>query len=210
MQACLIDSLIFDLDGTLWDSTNTVLMAWKKALCEFKFIKKDISRDDIEGIFGMQYSLIGEKLFPYLHKSEQEQVMHRCFECENETISSHGGILYKDIIEVLNVLSTRYPLYIVSNCQPGYIEAFLNFYRLHDLFKDHECAGNTGLPKHKNIEIVIDRNKINNPVYIGDTASYYDASKKNGIPFIHAAYGFGKADAADFTITTPRDLLSMF
>ena len=82
----------------------------------------------------------------------------------------------------------------MSNCQAGYIEAFLDYYQFHDLFEDIECFGNNGFSKGDNIALVCKRNGLDNAVYVGDIQGDYDASRQAGVQFIHAAYGFGRID----------------
>ena len=38
-----------------------------------------------------------------------------------------------------------------------------------EYFEDFECAGNTGKPKGENNKLVIERNNLKSPVYVGDT-----------------------------------------
>jgi phosphoglycolate phosphatase len=83
-------------------------------------------------------------------------------------------------------------MYIVSNCQEGYIETFLHYHRLETYFKDFESHGRTKLSKGENIRLVMMRNHIEEAVYIGDTRGDMEAAEQAGIPFIFAAYGFGK------------------
>ena len=43
------------------------------------------------------------------------------------------------------------------------------------------------------------------PVYVGDTVLDYEAAKAAGVPFIHAAYGFGKVEGVP-SIQKPLEL----
>jgi phosphoglycolate phosphatase len=102
---------------------------------------------------------------------------------------------------VLQRLAKEYRLYIVSNCLAGYIENFLQMYRLDALFTDHECSGFTGKPKGENIAMIIMRNELKSPLYIGDTPGDFAASAENRMPFIHAGYGFGKVPGAEWKVS---------
>jgi phosphoglycolate phosphatase len=99
-----------------------------------------------------------------------------------------------------------YHLYIVSNCQSGYIEAFLDYYRFHDLFEDIECYGNNTKQKNENISLIMNRNNLGKAVYVGDIQGDYEATTKAGLPFIHAAYGFGKINADVDRINSLKEL----
>ena len=61
--------------------------------------------------------------------------------------------------------------------------------------------------KAENIKLVADRNNMINPVYVGDIEKDEIASRKAGVAFIHAAFGFGTAKSPDHTINEFADLL---
>lgn len=195
-----IENIIFDLDGTLWDPMPMSIKAWHTALNGFDCIKNPISEEDIQGILGMQHDLVGKKLFPYLSKEQQDEVMNSCYVQEVNDIKESGGVLYHGLEETLKLLGSKYDLYIVSNCQAGYIEAFYAYHGLGGYFKDFECSGNTGLSKTENVKMVIERNTLSKPIYIGDTLGDYTAAEGNQIPFIFAQYGFGDVPKAKYTI----------
>ena len=65
---------------------------------------------------------------------------------------------------------------------------------------DIECYGNTNLSKAENISLVILRNHLDRSFYLGDTAMDSQAAKDAGIPFVHAAYGFGKVEDPEAVI----------
>ena len=80
----------------------------------------------------------------------------------------------------MKILKEKYPLYIVSNCQSGYIESFLAYYHLEDYFSDMECFGNNGMQKGENIARLARRNHLDKAVYVGDIQGDYDASMQAG------------------------------
>ncbi|MBC8766801.1 HAD family hydrolase [Arenibacter sp. BSSL-BM3] len=201
-----IENIIFDLDGTLWDPMPMSIKAWHTALNGFDCITNPISKEDIQGILGMQHDLVGQHLFPYLSKEQQDEVMSSCYLQEVNYIKESGCVLYHGLEETLKILGSKYDLYIVSNCQAGYIEAFYEYHGLGAYFKDFECSGNTGKSKTENVKMVIARNTLSKPIYIGDTMGDYTAAEGNRIPFVYAQYGFGEVPKAEYTIDTIEDL----
>jgi phosphoglycolate phosphatase len=159
---------------------------------------------------GLQIKEIGGKLFPYLSEAEQLELMELCCEEERKVILQEGGILYPDLESTLETLSEKYSLLIVSNCQCGYIETFLEYHRLGRYFKDFECAGNKGLSKGGNIKKTIERNNLKASVYVGDTQGDCDAAKVAGIPFVFAGYGFGKVSAYNYKLNKLSDIEKLF
>ncbi|WP_404452129.1 HAD family hydrolase [Virgibacillus necropolis] len=205
-----MDSIIFDLDGTLWDSIDTVLIAWNKEIKQIKQIDKEITREELEGTMGLQMKEIGRKLFPSLDEEMQEKILEQCSAVEIQNLSELGGKLYENVEGVLKVLSQKYKLYIVSNCQHGYIEGFYRYHKLNKYFLDYENPGRTGLSKGENIKLIIERNDLTKPVYVGDTEGDRKGAKYAGIPFVYARYGFGEVNSYDYSIDKFDELLEIF
>lgn len=204
-----IDSIIFDLDGTLWDSTEGVLASWNSIIEKNKEVKSKIIKEDLKGTMGLLIEDIGKKLFPYLEGETRDKLLKDCSTYENEYLGQHGGKLYDKLEETLKVLSKKYKLFIVSNCQEGYIEVFLKFHNLGKYFLDFENPGRTGLPKAENIKLIVERNNLSHPIYVGDTEGDMKSARKAGVPFIFASYGFGDTDDYDYKINSFEDLLSL-
>ena len=118
--------------------------------------------------------------------------------------------IYPHLESTLQILSEKYRLFIVSNCQAGYIEVFLKCTGFSRYFQGHLCPGDTGKPKGENILEIIRRFDLKSPVYVGDTAGDFQASRQAGIPFVHAAYGYGQTDGPDYTISQFSDLAGIF
>lgn len=204
-----IDSIIFDLDGTLWDSTDGVLKSWSSIIENNKDINVKLTKETLKGTMGLQIIDIGRKLFPNLSDDRIEELMKDCCEFENEYLEKYGGILYDKLEDTLKELSSNYKLFIVSNCQCGYIEVFLKYHNLGKYFLDFENPGRTGLSKGENIKLVVERNKLKSSVYVGDTEGDLKAAKFAGIPFIYASYGFGEVSEYDYAIKRFDELLEL-
>ena len=205
-----MDSIIFDLDGTLWDPIDTVLKAWNHSIIKYSQIKKVLTRNDFEETMGLQMPEISKKLFPYLSEDMRTQLFAEFGQIENEYIKQYGGRLYPNVEDVLRSLSKEYKLFIVSNCQDGYIESFYHFHKLEKYFLDYENPGRTGLSKGENINLIIERNHLDSPIYVGDTAGDLTAAKYAGIPFTYAKYGFGHVTEYDSVIDKFDELITIF
>jgi phosphoglycolate phosphatase len=189
--------IIFDMDGTLWDSSVQVCEAWDVAVAKCGYQREPITQEEMQGVMGKTMDVIAEILFPNVEGEARETLLKVCCAEENDYLCAHGGVLYPNIRPTMEALiAAGYHLYIVSNCQSGYIEAFLDHYRMWDLVEDIECYGNNMKQKADNIALIVQRNQLEDAVYVGDIQGDYDSSCKAGVKFIHAAYGFG-------TINTP-------
>ena len=190
------DSIIFDLDGTLWDSTRNVAIAWQTTAKRFEgIIKEEITAKTVESICGLTYDDIFEKLFPYLDNEQRLNFQRTCSVLELEVLNKTGGDLYPHLEETLKYLAPKYKLFVVSNCQSGYIEIFLNTSGLGHYFSGHQCYGTKKQPKWENIKDIVNDHNLEAPVYVGDTVGDYNRSHKAGVPFVFAAYGFGQVES---------------
>jgi len=183
--------IIFDMDGTLWDSSEGVAISWTEIVNKEYDKDRVITAEDIQGVMGRTMDKIADALFAELSKEERMALLRKCCDYENEYLKEHGGILFEGLEDTFGKLQKNYDLFIVSNCQAGYIEAFLDHYGFGHYFKDIECYGNNDLPKNENIKKIVERNNLAKAVYVGDIQGDYDATTAAGLPFIHAAYGFG-------------------
>ena len=186
--------IIFDLDGTLWDSSEQVAVSWSEALARRPETDRQVTGEDMRGFMGKTMETIAALMLPELEPSLRIEIMHECERVEQEYLEKHGGVLFPDLEKELERLCGLGKLIIVSNCQSGYIETFLEYHKLGKYFADFECPGGTGFAKAENIRIVMERNGLDKAVYVGDTQGDLDASDSAGVPFIHAAYGFGSVD----------------
>lgn len=191
----MFDGLLFDLDGTLWDSIDPICVSWRRVLeRRAPELADQMTRENVTGCMGMLLPDIVKKVLPDIPQAEIQPLLDELLEEENSYVAVHGGVLYPQVPETLERLARDYPLCIVSNCQAGYIEAFFQAHGLKDYFIDYENPGRTGKGKADNIALVAERNGMKRPLYIGDTQSDFEAASGAGVPFLHAAYGFGTID----------------
>ena len=205
-----MDSIIFDVDGTLWDSTDVVAKAWTDYLRQKEQIDLTITAGQLKTLFGKPLAEIAALVFPKYPENEQLRLIDGCCEAEHALLHITGAPLYEDLEKALQILSAQYPLYIVSNSQCGYIELFLEKTGFAKYFHGHLCNGDTGLDKGSNIRQIADQNGLKDPVYVGDTMGDFEACRKAGIPFVLAEYGFGEVSEPDMRISKPMDLITLF
>ena len=206
----MADSLIFDVDGTIWDTTPVVEKAWNAALDECGLSYAHVTADTLKSLFGLPMKVIIERILPNEPDEVRAKFKPLCYNYEESYVERESGKLYPKMAETLEKLAEKYPLFIVSNCQSGYIELLLRKTGFAPYFKDFTCNGDTGLLKDENIKLIAKRNGLKSPVYVGDTQGDADACAKAGVPIVYASYGFGKVKSPDYTIAEPFDLISLF
>ena len=204
------DALVFDLDGTLWDTCPACAVAWNEVLERHSIPYRIIEADDVRKVTGRPHEECIRLTFADL-TPEQIQILADDTAVEDGlAIERLGGEIYVGVGDGLRRLREKYRLFIVSNCQSGYIEMFLKLSGFGELFEDFECWGNTGCPKSENLRRVIERNGLFSPVMVGDTAGDQKAAIDCGVPFAFVSYGFQSCVDVDFTFGSFGELVDWF
>ena len=199
-------ALIFDLDGTLWDATVPVAEAWREVGQKYFGPSYSLSVEKTKSLMGKTMSEIKDALTPEGTPSDLKETFGaECFDYEREYLKDHPGKLFPEELQTLEALRERYDLYIVSNCQSGYIETFLPLVP-EGLFLGHRCWSDTKKEKQFTIRLLMEAYGIEIAAYVGDTEKDELAAKAAGIPFIHAAFGFGRSIDPDATAESFQDL----
>ena len=205
-----INSIMFDLDGTLWDTIDISVSSLAEVKNKYHEITHDITAADVISGMGLPIDDIIKKFFGYINKDKATIYAMEAFNKNIEKLLEHGGTLYPNLESTIKELSKKYKLCIVSNCVEGYIESFLKSSGLTDYFCDFECNGKTKLSKGENIRLVMNRNNIKTAVFVGDTISDKEAANYANISFVYASYGFGTVNEYDYKINDLNDLITLF
>ena len=103
-----IDSIIFDLDGTLWSSAKAISEAWGLVLQKHENIeKKEVTEEELYSCMGLPMYDIAAKLFPSLAENIRNQLMDELCEFENGYLEKRGGVLYDGLEETLAQLQEK-------------------------------------------------------------------------------------------------------
>ena len=205
------ESLILDIDGTLWDSRALVAQGYNLQLTAEGLSRYFVDAERLKPLFGKVMTEIADAIFPDLPENSRYALMERCMERENRFLHENEcAIGYPGVAEALSCLAERHRLFIVSNSQCGYPELCMDKLGIRQLIGGHLCFGDTGTPKGETIRVLMERHDITSAVYIGDTQGDADAARDAGIPFVWASYGFGTPDGWVAKADTPADLTDIF
>lgn len=196
--------VVFDVDGTLWDSSESILKAWNGVFA--KRGMAELCPADIHACMGLTRSEIGAKLFPTADESLRGEILGECFAAQKTVLEKEGGKLYPGVAAILPLLAEKGKLFIVSNCECGYIETLFAFCGIGKFFSGYLCTGMTGKGKGENLAILREKYALSDFVYVGDTHTDETACRQAGVPFVWAAYGFGRAKSPAAEIRSFRDL----
>ena len=200
-------SLIFDIDGTLWDSRAIVAKGYNDYLLEIGRPDLQVDAEYLKTLFGKTMTEIADIMLDSIPQPQRYDVMLGCMDREDEFLHQDPcDIAFPGVKETLEKLKESYRLFIVSNAQCGYPELMMDKLGIRHLMEGWMCFGDTNLPKGDTIRILMERHGITDAVYIGDTQGDLEASQKAGIPFIFCTFGFGNPETFDAKIDAFTDL----
>lgn len=204
------ESLIFDIDGTLWDSRALVAEGYNIQLEREGLQHLFVSAEVFLNLFGKVMTEIADAIFASVPTPERYELMERCMDTENKYLLDNPcNIGYPKIKETLAELSKKHRLFIVSNSQRGYPELCIGKLGLTDCIQGHMCFGDTGTSKGKTIRTLMEKYNIQSCAYVGDTQGDYEATLEAGVPFIWSAYGFGTPEGYVAKIDSFEELLNL-
>ena len=204
------ESLIFDIDGTLWDSRALVAEGYNIQLKAENLEHLCVTAEDLKPLFGKVMTEIADVILASIDPKDRYDLMERCMETENKYLfENECKIGYPGILETVQELAKHYRLFIVSNSQCGYPELCMDKLGLTPYIEGHMCFGDTGTSKGKTIRTLMKKHNIENCAYIGDTQGDYEATVEADVPFIWATYGFGTPDGYAAKIDSFADLLNL-
>lgn len=190
----MLEAVVFDVDGTLWDACREVMAAWDHA-------KKELFGQPFEMDFDLFVSLFGKTTIafaPHLFPGEPiDQALEKTVQVQEASakwLRKQPAQVFDGVREMMQELSKHYQIYIVSNCQLGYIETVIEAGGLEPYVNDHLCYGETMVPKSETIRMIMERNHVENIVYVGDTPADAEACKEADVPFLFVEYGFGEVE----------------
>jgi len=204
----MYDSIIFDLDGTLWDAAETCAKGWNVALQECGLDGVTVTADDIRSVSGLPFHQCVSTLFSGQASLDIDKLSQVIDREETRHIKLYGGDLYSGVIDDIAELSGMLPLFLISNCQDWYLESFWELYKLRSYFGDSDCHGRSGISKAEMIANMCQKHGLQRPIYIGDTGSDHRASQAAGVAFGLADYGFGHTEGADQSFSSFDELMT--
>lgn len=204
--------VIFDLDGTLMDTSSGILMAVKDTIKDHGM--PALSEEKIRTFIGppIQWSFEAQ----YGISKEKAQSMADTFRALYSTKHLLGAVPYPGIYDLLQSLRERgIESAIATYKREDYALRLLKHYHFDDYTDIMYGGDNDGtLKKRDIIQKCIDTagvKNLNEVVMVGDTLHDSNGAKELGVDFIGVSYGFGfhgeDVNGIDSMAETPQDIL---
>ena len=87
-------AVIFDMDGTLWDSVDNIVISWNETYGKLGEDGVVITREDLLGLMGKTMDKFAEALLPHIPLEQAFEMMHICEQAENEYLKEHLSLIH--------------------------------------------------------------------------------------------------------------------
>lgn len=208
-----MSTLIFDLDGTLIDTTAIFIPAVRTTLEAFDAPDQP-SDDAIRKTYGMTDAQFWDTLLPGTSDTQRQRASHLRNSYVERSVAG-ADLLLPHAREVLRELKSRgHILTVASNCGTTYLTSVLASQGILDLFTNPLCIESVqGRVKADILSAHFEVFPKTDAYMIGDRASDIEAAHAHSIPAVGCIFGFGNDEelaGADYMIHALPELLEMF
>lgn len=202
----MLKNVVFDLDGTLWQTTDSYVYAYHK-LCDFYGIQEKVSDEIVKTYLGVRLDKLLNELFPTVE--DKHTLAYRALGCSVEYLTQHPqDCCFDNVTELLKKLHENYDVYIVSNCLKEYVEAFLKISGTQEYIKAFYTIEFGEKSQH--IQKIASNNEQEKTLFVGDCDDdYLSILDHYQAIFAYAAYGYKPCEKYDYKITKPMELMDV-
>ena len=184
--------VIFDLDGTLYQTHETCLPSLFDLCDEYNIM---LAKEDVKFLLYTTTKSLLDRVAPDMPLMQRDQFINdfkwREIECVKEK-----GRLFDGVKELLAKLATEgVTMAICGMGSKEYIDVVLTHCGIKHYFK-YICHRIEGLTKAQVMGNLLKETglKSNECLMVGDSITDFTAAKENHIPFIGVSYGYGTED----------------
>lgn len=210
----MLQSLIFDMDGTLFQTDKILELSLDDAFNHLRSLHlwdTITPIDRYREIMGVPLPQVWEALLPNHSSEVRKQTDAYFLERLIENISSGKGGLYPNVKGIFNYLKeNNYSIYIASNGLVEYLQAIVRYYHLDNwVTETFSIQQIQTLDKGDLVKSIIKKYDIINAAVVGDRLSDINAVKNNGLIAIGCNFDFAQEEElahADFVIDDLMEL----
>lgn len=214
----LFDSIIFDLDGTIFQTDKLAIPAFENTFRQLEdegyVLDYEPTHDELLSVIGMTLDDIWANLIPGQNEEVYQKASRYLLEYELNGIKDGYGALFPKVVETLiDLKSLGFRLFIASNGLKDYVDGVLSNFRINHLFEAIYSAGEYKTETKKElVNKIINDFEIKKAVMVGDRSSDIEAGKANNLFIVGCDFGFssnGELKGADKIITSFGQLVDL-
>lgn len=199
----MIRGIVFDLDGTLWNTEEAYIDTYRRISKDFPFC--NATDDEVRACLGQKLEEVVKRLFSGFEDKKQIAQLSVQYVIEYCLRNPH---FYSDnLVDIFKTLSKKYNLYIISNCPRDFLDSFLTVSKISeylvDTFSITEGAKNEHLRK-------ITKNYTERILFVGDSQYDYDEIENHSsVHFCFAKYGYLDCEKYEYYINSLDEIVKL-
>ncbi|AZR72854.1 hypothetical protein BBF96_05295 [Anoxybacter fermentans] len=218
MQKKSIKTIIFDLDGTLFQTEELAIPAFYDTISRLRnegLYESEIpEKETLLSMFGKTNDQIWAELLPGASSHVIEKADEYMLHYEMLRLKRGEGNPYPGVVETLKVLKKEgYRLCIASNGSEIYVTGVAEYYFPGLFAAVYSAGGYQTNSKVELVRLIVERFNDGPMAMVGDRSSDIEAGKKNGLLTIGCKYGFGREEelaGADYVINNFTQIRELF
>lgn len=204
--------VIFDLDGTMVDSTDYLTEALHLAVEDMPHVEEP-SPEVIQSAFGLTGGDFWAKVVPEASPQDVTLIRSRRRTFLDQLVKGND-LLFPGVRETLAALKEQgHTISTASNCGTHYLDMILDTQDIRHFFSHPICLGTINGEKKADILTAHFERFPKEDVYmVGDRSSDIEAAREHDVTAVACTYGFGNEDEwkqADFQINSIEEILSL-
>ncbi len=206
-----LTALVFDLDGTLIDSTPGIASSLAAA---FQSVGRAVPQTDIRKAIGPPIRIIARRVEPSLTDAELDSI-EPVYRTDYDTRGWRNTLLFDGVAETLHDLHTRgLQLFIVTNKPRIPTTNVLTHFNLHPLFREvlsRDSRSPIFPSKAEMLATLIEQHRLSpdSTLMVGDTIEDQETAHANHLPFLYVTYGYGSIESTHTSIDRFGDLSTL-
>ncbi|GAA3401766.1 HAD family hydrolase [Paenibacillus hodogayensis] len=219
MKSACPEAMLFDLDGTLFQTETLLLPAYDAAFDQLNregtYTKGTPPKELVLSSLGMLLEHIWARVLPDADERVRARADELLLRHQTEGLERGEGVLYPGVEETLRALHAKgIKLFVASNGLEVYVKEVIRRKGLAELFTGLYSAGEYATrSKVDLVRLLLEHHGIRSAWMVGDRSSDVEAGKGNGLTVIGCRYAeFGEAselDGADHLITDFSQILEL-
>ncbi|HEY3129521.1 MAG TPA: HAD family hydrolase [Acidobacteriota bacterium] len=200
-----VNTVVFDLDGTLLRTESIIVGAIQSALArtsaKFRVDVRQPSQREILSLVGTPVYEFADRLRLPLADDALAFFRAELEEEELRQIEDGQARLFEGVSELLaDLRNSGFGLALISNCSRRYLMAVCDYFSLWDYFNFSLCAEDIPRSgKARLLQEILEKTETlpGEAIYIGDRASDLEAARAIRCGFIGCLWGYGKGEFDD-------------
>ncbi|KRF03564.1 haloacid dehalogenase [Paenibacillus sp. Soil766] len=213
----LPEAMLFDLDGTLFQTETLLLPAYHATFDELRakgiYEGETPPEERILGALGMLLEQIWMRVMPESSVAVHQEADKLLIKYQVEGLQEGRGVLYEGVAETLQILHAKgVRLFVASNGLEDYVKQVITMMGLAHLFEGLYSAGEYQTrSKVDLVQILLEEHGIQSAWMVGDRSSDVEAGLRNNLTVAACDYaGFresGELEGAHIRIGRFAELL---